>query len=122
MKSLLAFSRVIDAFNERLSYVANWLVLLSCLISAGNARELANVIERAVVLSDHDTLIPEDFDIPEDDGVGALLAQGADGKVPLEQIERAYVRQVLEEHGGNKAGAARSLGINRRTLYRKLKE
>jgi len=37
MKSLLAFSRVVDAFNERLSYVANWLVLLSCLISAGNA-------------------------------------------------------------------------------------
>jgi DNA-binding NtrC family response regulator len=88
----------------------------------GNARELANVIERAVVLADHDTLIPEDFDIPKDDGVGALLAQGADGKVPLEQMERAYVRRVLEEHGGNKAGAARSLGINRRTLYRKLKE
>ena len=37
MKSLLAFSRVIDAMNERLSYIANWLVLLSCLISAGNA-------------------------------------------------------------------------------------
>jgi TRAP-type mannitol/chloroaromatic compound transport system permease small subunit len=37
MKPLLAFSRVVDAFNERLSYVANWLVLLSCLISAGNA-------------------------------------------------------------------------------------
>ena len=37
MKSLLALSRVIDAFNERLSRVANWLVLLSCLISAGNA-------------------------------------------------------------------------------------
>ena len=37
MKSLLAFSRVIDALNERLSYIANWLVLLSCLISAGNA-------------------------------------------------------------------------------------
>ena len=37
MKSLLAFSRVIDALNERLSFIANWLVLLSCLISAGNA-------------------------------------------------------------------------------------
>ena len=37
MKALLAFSRVIDAMNERLSYIANWLVLLSCLISAGNA-------------------------------------------------------------------------------------
>jgi DNA-binding NtrC family response regulator len=88
----------------------------------GNARELANVIERAVVLSDHDTLVPEDFDVPKNDGVGTLLAQGADGNVPLEEIERAYVRRVLEEHGGNKAGAARSLGINRRTLYRKLKD
>ena len=37
MKSLLALSRVIDAMNERLSYIANWLVMLSCLISAGNA-------------------------------------------------------------------------------------
>lgn len=37
MKSLLALSRLIDALNERLAHVANWLVLLSCLISAGNA-------------------------------------------------------------------------------------
>jgi TRAP-type mannitol/chloroaromatic compound transport system permease small subunit len=37
MKSLLALSRGIDALNERLSYIANWLVLISCLISAGNA-------------------------------------------------------------------------------------
>ena len=37
MKSLLALSRMIDALNERLSFVANWLVLLACLISAGNA-------------------------------------------------------------------------------------
>ncbi|HXM83529.1 MAG TPA: TRAP transporter small permease subunit [Burkholderiales bacterium] len=37
MKPLLALSRVIDAMNERLSVLADWLVLLSCLISAGNA-------------------------------------------------------------------------------------
>jgi TRAP-type mannitol/chloroaromatic compound transport system permease small subunit len=37
MKQLLALSRVIDALNERLGVVADWLVLLSCLISAGNA-------------------------------------------------------------------------------------
>jgi len=37
MKSLLALSRFIDVANERLSVIANWLVLLSCLISAGNA-------------------------------------------------------------------------------------
>ena len=37
MKPLLALSRVIDALNERLGVVADWLVLLTCLISAGNA-------------------------------------------------------------------------------------
>jgi TRAP-type mannitol/chloroaromatic compound transport system permease small subunit len=37
MKPLLALSRAIDALNERLSWVADWLVFLSCLISAGNA-------------------------------------------------------------------------------------
>ena len=87
----------------------------------GNVRELANVIERAVVLADHDTLLPEDLDFPNNAGLEALLQQGADGNIPLEELEREYVRRVLEEHGGNKAGAARILGINRRTLYRKLK-
>src|SRR5256885_15210043 len=37
MRGLLALSRAIDALNERLSVIADWLVLLSCLISAGNA-------------------------------------------------------------------------------------
>ena len=37
MQSLLAFSRVIDAVNEKLSWIADWMVFLSCLISAGNA-------------------------------------------------------------------------------------
>ena len=37
MNALLAVSRLIDALNERLSVIANWLVLLSCLVSAGNA-------------------------------------------------------------------------------------
>ena len=37
MKKLLAISRVIDALNEKLAAIANWLVLLSCFISAGNA-------------------------------------------------------------------------------------
>ena len=37
MKGLLALSRAIDAVNEKLSWIADWLVFLSCLISAGNA-------------------------------------------------------------------------------------
>ena len=87
----------------------------------GNLRELANLLERAVALTDHDTLIPEDLDFPKLPlDIAALLADSADGLVRLDELERVYVRRVLDSRDGNKAEAARVLGINRRTLYRKL--
>src|SRR5207245_11075723 len=87
----------------------------------GNVRELANLLERSLALRDHDTLRPEDLDFPRNGGgLEALLAEGAEANASLEEIERAYVRRVVEARGGNKSAAARMLGINRRTLYRKL--
>lgn len=86
----------------------------------GNVRELMNLLERAVALSDHDTILPEDLDFPPRQGGGDGLLDGVGEDRPLEDVERAYVRRVVEAHGGNKAAAARILGINRRTLYRKL--
>ena len=87
----------------------------------GNVRELANLIERAVALCDHDTLLPDDLDFPKGpDAVEAFLTDHAQAAVRLDELERAYVRRVLESRGGNKAEAARVLGINRRTLYRML--
>jgi len=88
----------------------------------GNVRELVNLIERAVALCDHDTLLPEDLDFSrsQDEDVEALLNESMQASISLEEVERAYVRRVLESRGGNKTDAARILGINRRTLYRKL--
>ena len=87
----------------------------------GNVREMANLLERAVALSDHDTLMPQDLDFPHNgEAVDALLAQGVEGSLCLAELERAYVRRIVAAHRGNKAAAARVLGINRRTLYRKL--
>ncbi|MCE9673510.1 sigma-54 dependent transcriptional regulator [Myxococcus stipitatus] len=89
----------------------------------GNVRELANLLERAVAMSEHDTLLPEDFELPgHDGGMQALFAQSGGDALPLEEVEREYVRRVVDAQGGNKAAAARILGINRRTLYRKLDE
>ncbi|PYR88203.1 MAG: sigma-54-dependent Fis family transcriptional regulator [Acidobacteria bacterium] len=88
----------------------------------GNVRELSHLLERAVALCDHDTLLPEDLDFPaKANDLGALLSDSAQAPVPLDELERVYVRRVLESRGGNKAEAARVLGINRRTLYRKLR-
>jgi two-component system response regulator AtoC len=88
----------------------------------GNVRELANVIERAVALSTSSRITVED--LPEHVRMGrtARGRQGVEASadlVPLEEIERRYIRRVLEITRGNKTLAAQILGVNRRTLYRK---
>ncbi|WP_024297040.1 sigma-54-dependent transcriptional regulator [Methylomicrobium lacus] len=88
----------------------------------GNVRELANTLERAIVLGDHDTLLLEDLaqasKIPLNNGnfLDFAVTQGW----TLADIEQAYIRHVLEMTGGNKIQAAKILGLDRSTLYRKL--
>jgi two-component system response regulator AtoC len=90
----------------------------------GNVRELANCIERAVALTDHEQILVED--LPErirDYGAGHVLVASDDPSelVPLEVVEQRYVTRVMEAVGGNKTLAARILGVDRKTLYRKLR-
>ncbi len=88
----------------------------------GNARELENVIERALALSDSPRLGPDDLPLP-DEGVEAepegLLRGAVEQRLTLGELEDLYIEQVLRETSGNKVQAARILGINRRTLYRR---
>ncbi|CAN5885725.1 sigma-54 dependent transcriptional regulator [soil metagenome] len=89
----------------------------------GNVRELANKIERAVALAEHDTLVLDDVretpaSTPEPDALD--LGQAADQRMPLRGVEVAYIRHIVALLGGNVVQAARVLGIDRRTLFRKL--
>jgi transcriptional regulator with PAS, ATPase and Fis domain len=89
----------------------------------GNVRELENVIERAVALCEREIVGPEDLppamrERRNQDRLAAALAQG----LTLEQLEREYIERVLEAEGGNKTRAAQRLGLDRKTLYRKLEE
>jgi DNA-binding NtrC family response regulator len=87
----------------------------------GNVRELANVLERAVALTDHDTILAEDvMDVASARAPDDELASAARDGVTLADVSRSYARRVLERHRGNKAAAARALDIDRRTLYRML--
>jgi two-component system response regulator HydG len=88
----------------------------------GNVRELANVIERAVALTQSPRLEVEDLPrhVRSPDASHALsAAKGTHDLVPLQEVERRYIRRVLEAAGGNKTLAAQILGVHRRTLYRK---
>lgn len=87
----------------------------------GNVRELANLIERAVVMSDHDSILVEDLvSLTERPGRENLIAEATANGMSLAELERRYIREILDQTGGNKQQAARVLGIDRRTLYRKL--
>jgi DNA-binding NtrC family response regulator len=86
----------------------------------GNVRELANALERAVALSDHDLLELEDLAALEPGGSQQQLDHATAGHWSLAELEQHYIRAVLRQTGGNKAEAARILGVDRRTLYRKV--
>ncbi|MEJ2700765.1 MAG: helix-turn-helix domain-containing protein, partial [Desulfuromonadales bacterium] len=91
----------------------------------GNVRELRNVIERAVALARHDRLTAEDLpDRLRQPGAARSLPAGwveDDALLPLGEMEQLYLRHVLDSVGGNRSLAAKVLGIDRKTLYRKLK-
>jgi DNA-binding NtrC family response regulator len=89
----------------------------------GNVRELRNAIAHAVALTAYDTIAPED--LPQKIGAERpsrmfLGAEDPAGLVPLEEVERRYVHHVLEATAGNRTAAAKILGLDRKTLYRKL--
>jgi two-component system response regulator HydG len=91
----------------------------------GNVRELENSIERMVALARFDQLTVED--LPEkirqyQPDRFLLAADHAEEILPLDEVERRYIRRVLKLVDGNKTRAAKLLGIDRRTLYRKAEE
>jgi two-component system response regulator AtoC len=89
----------------------------------GNVRELQNCMERAVAIGQSDAIGPQDLPdcIREHDVKANPTPSAANGDVlTLRQLERQYVARVLAMAEGNKSTAARLLGIDRKTLYRKL--
>lgn len=90
----------------------------------GNVRELENVIERAVTLSRGEKIVPEDLPpaVQGSRGDRRVLDEAAERTLSLEAMEKEYILKILDKMGGNKYQAAQALGIDRKTLYRKLGE
>jgi len=89
----------------------------------GNVRELENCIERAVALTRMTHITATDLPEKIHDYQPSRIVIGGEGPdelITLEEMERRYVRRVLEACGGNKTQAAKVLGIDRRSLYRRL--
>jgi two-component system, NtrC family, response regulator AtoC len=82
----------------------------------GNARELRNVIERAMVVAKGNIITESDVSLPSAAGSANHRTKS------LEEIEKEHIRIVLHEHQWNIARSAQTLGIDRVTLYNKIKK
>ncbi|HSM61467.1 MAG TPA: sigma-54 dependent transcriptional regulator [Longimicrobiales bacterium] len=88
----------------------------------GNVRELENFIERSVIMYPGERTIPVDLLRPRGTGAGDdLLRTASNEGWTLDQLEREYILAVLDHTRWQQAVAAQILGVNRRTIYRKLK-
>ena len=89
----------------------------------GNVRELMNVLERGIALCQGELIADEDLpphvrEKRPADFLGAAVAR----RMTVAELEREFIERVLEDEGGNKTRAAQRLGLDRKTLYRKLDE
>jgi len=85
----------------------------------GNVRELQHAIERAIIMSDSDTLQPDDFILsPQTKKVTDLEIDTYN----LDEIERSIIEKVLKHHQGNITQAAVDLGLTRTSLYRRMEK
>jgi DNA-binding NtrC family response regulator len=114
-RSAKAVQRVSPAVAEKLSSY-DW---------PGNVRELENCMERAVALARFEEVLPDDLPERIQQYRAEHFVVAADDPqeiVPVDELERRYILRVLKIVGGNKSRAAQLLGLDRRTLYRKLEQ
>lgn len=107
--------------NKRVEKIENeCLEKLESYEWVGNIRELKNIVERAVILADSDTLttdlLPFDIQQPRQQTKGTLSA------FSMASVEKLHIQKVLNYTKGNKAETARLLEIGIATLYRKIEE
>ena len=110
--------------RQILELSAEMLAILTAYKWPGNVRELENAIERAVAFSPGSTLMPESLPdrIRATGSAASLVARASEKTLTVREIEREYILEILVRTKGNKKRAAEILGLDRKTLYRKLDE
>jgi len=92
----------------------------------GNVRELESVIERALLLSEGERIVPEDLPAAVRSGIaaprGPYSLEIPDTGIDLEALERTLIVKALDKVAGNVSRAARLLGLSRRTLQYRLEK
>jgi transcriptional regulator with PAS, ATPase and Fis domain len=112
------------AKSKRMSEAA--LAVLSGYDWPGNVRQLESVIERTLLLSEGDVIVPEDLPAAVRAGIGRVRGpldlEIPDSGLDLDELERSLIVKALEKAAGNVSRAARLLGLTRRTLQYRMEK
>jgi len=108
------YNRDVDSFSaESLQQLAHYRW-------PGNVRELRNLVERGIALADGPVL---DLAALHEPGVAVRDKTSIDSDMPrIDELEKRYILKILEHHQGNRELSAKTLGINKSTLWRKLQQ
>lgn len=111
-------------FNKELSISNSALDILCKYDYKGNIRELENILEQASIISSDGTIKDKDLKISGELTAELTVTSEAEikGDKSLSEIEKMYILKVMEKTRGNKQRAAEILKIDRKTLYKKLRE
>lgn len=86
----------------------------------GNVRELEHMIERSIIFSESEMILPKDLNIPKEE-FELSTHLGEDGTIlTMEQIEKIHIKKALEHNDWNRENTARALDISQKTLYSKI--
>lgn len=86
----------------------------------GNIRELQHAIERAIIMSEKNSLMPEDFFFLSQ--TGDTVDDLSNESLDLDEVEKNTIRKAIGKHNGNISKAAKELGLTRASLYRRLEK
>lgn len=87
----------------------------------GNVRELEHIIERAIIFSEGNVILPADLNLPKNTKKSYIPIDSDEEIIALEEMEKLHILKILKQNEWNRENSARALGISQKTLYSKIK-
>ncbi|MDR2679409.1 MAG: sigma-54 dependent transcriptional regulator [Tannerella sp.] len=121
LAAYFAGKQAVNSGREKVKFTPGAIAYLKNQPYPGNIRELKNLVERTILVSEKTTLEAADFEMQNQNSRANKTGAGLSG-LTLDEIEKQTILQAIEKHSGNVSHVASVLGVSRAALYRRLEK